>query len=264
METMTTTNGTPRGTAGGGIDGVLFDFSGTLLRIEPAESWLRASLAAFHAVPGTPPCPLADGEIVRLAAALERAGALPGGASPATVPDELKALWDLRDRDARHHRAVYTGLARQVPFPKAELYDPPGAGRSLYDTLYDRHMTPDAWLPYPDAAEVLAALHLRGIRTGVLSNIGWDLRPVLRAHGLDHHLSACVLSFEHALQKPDPRLFALACRELGVAPPHVLMVGDDRTADGGATAVGCAYFPVDHLPVHCRPDGLRPVLELIG
>ncbi|MGG2463660.1 HAD family hydrolase [Streptomyces sp. RGM 3693] len=263
MVTMTTTNGAPGGTAGGGIDGVLFDFSGTLLRIEPTESWLRASLAAFHAAPGTAPCPLTEAEIAQLAAALEQAGALPGGATPATIPDALTALWDVRDRDAHHHRALYTGLARQVPLPFPELYDSPGATRSLYDVLYERHRTPEAWLPYPDAAEVLTALHHRGIRTGVLSNIGWDLRPVLRAHGLDHHLTACVLSYEHALQKPDPRLFALACRELGVAPPRVLMVGDDRTADGGATAVGCAYFPVDHLPVHRRPGGLRPVLDLI-
>ncbi|WP_274917154.1 HAD family hydrolase [Streptomyces sp. WZ-12] len=259
---MTTLNGTSDGPAAGRIAGVLFDFSGTLLRIEPAGAWLRASLAAFHAAPGTAPCPLGDAEITALATALERAGALPGGPSPATLPDTLTALWEARDREARHHRALYTGLARQVPLPRPELYDPPG-GRSLYDVLYDRHMTPDAWLPYPDAAEVLTALHRRGIRTGVLSNIGWDLRPVLRAHGLDRHLTACVLSYEHALQKPDPRLFALACGALGRSPAQVLMVGDDRTADGGATAVGCGYFPVDHLPVDRRPDGLRPVLDLV-
>ncbi len=49
-----------------------------------------------------------------------------------------------------------------------------------------------------------------------------------------------------------------------MTPPRVLMVGDDRTADGGATAVGCAYFPVEPLPVHRRPGGLRPVLDLVG
>ncbi|KUL38203.1 hydrolase [Streptomyces sp. NRRL F-4489] len=235
-----------------------------MLRIESAESWLRASLAAFHAVPGTPPCPLTDAAIAGLAAALERAGALPGGAPPAVLPDRLAALWEARDRDGRHHRALYTGLARQVPLPHPELYDPPGAARSLHDILYDRHMAPEAWIPYPDAAEVLTALHRHGLRTGVLSNIGWDLRPVLRAHGLDHHLSACVLSYEHGMTKPDPRLFALACEELGAAPERVLMVGDDRRADGGATAIGCAYFPVEHLPAHRRPDGLRPVLGVVG
>ncbi|MGW3014239.1 HAD family hydrolase [Streptomyces sp. NPDC001219] len=229
------------------IKGVLFDFSGTLLRIEPAESWLRAALAAS----GTA---MAEAEIPHRAAALERAGALPGGASPVELPAALAGLWEIRDRDAGHHRAVYTGLARQVPLP----------GPELYDALYDRHKTAEAWQPYPDAAGVLAELHRRGIRVGVLSNIGWDLRPVLRAHGLERSLDACVLSYEHGIQKPDPRLFSLACRELGLEPSAVLMVGDDRTADGGATAVGCSFLPVDPLPVDRRPDGLRPVLDLVG
>ncbi|WP_328732914.1 HAD family hydrolase [Streptomyces caniferus] len=229
------------------IKGVLFDFSGTLLRIESAESWLRAALTAS----GTA---MDDAELVRSAAALERAGALPGGSSPVELPGDLGELWEIRDRDARHHRALYTGLARQVPLPDPELYD----------ALYERSRAAEAWQPYPDAAEVLAELHRRGTRIGVLSNIGWDLRPVLRAHGLDRYVDVCVLSYEHGLQKPDPRLFALGCRELGLDPAAVLMVGDDRTADGGATAVGCSFLPVDHLPVDRRPDGLRPVLERVG
>jgi putative hydrolase of the HAD superfamily len=47
-------------------------------------------------------------------------------------------------------------------------------------------------------------------------------------------------------------------------PSAVLMVGDDRRADGGATALGCSFLPVDHLPVDRRPEGLRPVLDLVG
>ncbi|MEU1020012.1 hydrolase, partial [Streptomyces sp. NPDC005898] len=60
------------------IKGVLFDFSGTLFRIEPAEDWLRATADALGV-------PLTDSEAARAAAALERAGALPGGALPVEV-----------------------------------------------------------------------------------------------------------------------------------------------------------------------------------
>jgi putative hydrolase of the HAD superfamily len=134
----------------------------------------------------------------------------------------------------------------------------------LHDALYDRHMLPAAWGPYPDATEVLGTLRERGVAVGVVSNIGWDLRPVFREHGLDPYVGAYVLSYEHGVQKPDARLFATACDALGIAPEDTLMVGDDRRADGGAAALGCAVHFVDHLPAARRPEGLRPVLDLVG
>ncbi|MFF5982289.1 HAD family hydrolase [Streptomyces olindensis] len=226
---------------------VLFDFSGTLFRVESTDSWLRGVLAAAG-------IRLDEAELTATARALEAAGALPGGVGPERIPDELADAWPVRDRSAALHRAAYTGLSRQVPLP-----DP-----ALHDALYDRHMTPDAWAPYPDAVEVLGALRERGIPVGVVSNIGWDLRPVFRAHGLDPYIDVYVLSYEHGIQKPDPRLFATACEALGADPRRTLMVGDDRRADGGAGALGCGVHFVDHLPVTDRPDGLRPVLDLVG
>ena len=226
---------------------VLFDFSGTLFRVESTDSWLRGALAGADVR-------LTEAELAAAALALEAVGALPGGGDPARVPEELADAWPVRDRSAELHRAAYTGLARQVPLP-----DP-----ALHDALYERHMTPDAWAPYPDAVEVLSALRERGIPVGVVSNIGWDLRPVFRAHGLDRYVDTYVLSFEHGIQKPDPRLFAAACEALGAEPGRTLMVGDDRRADGGATALGCKVHFVDHLPAADRPDGLRPVLDLVS
>ncbi|AYA19907.1 hydrolase [Streptomyces alfalfae] len=229
------------------IKGVLFDFSGTLFRVESTEDWLRAGLDGLGLA-------WSGAEVTRTAAALERAGALPGGASPAEVPGHLATAWAVRDHSAERHRAAYTGLAREVPLP-----DP-----RLYDALYARHMHPRAWRPYADAAEVLAGLRERGVGVAVVSNIGWDLRPVFRAHGLDRHIDAYVLSYEHGIQKPDPRLFAVACEALGADPREVLMVGDDRRADGGAADLGCAVRFVDHLPADERPDALRAVLGLVG
>lgn len=225
---------------------VLFDFSGTLFRVESCEAWLRAVLTEAR-------IQLPEAEVTRIARALEEAGALPGGAPPARVPDELTAVWETRDETPELHRAAYTGLSRRVPLP-----DP-----ALHEALYERHMTPAAWRPYPDAAEVLRTLRERGIPVGVVSNIGWDPRPVFRAHGLDPYVDTYVLSYEHGLRKPDPALFATACAALGADPAHTLMVGDDRRADGGAAALGCGVHFVDHLPLRERPDGLRPVLGLV-
>lgn len=104
---------------------------------------------------------------------------------------------------------------------------------------------------------MLGALREHGVRVGVVSNIGWDLRPVFRAHGLDAFVDAYVLSFEHGIQKPDARLFHTACTLLGQHPTDVVMVGDDRHADAGAAALGCEVRYVEHAPVHERPDALR-------
>ncbi|AKN73860.1 hydrolase [Streptomyces sp. PBH53] len=225
---------------------VLFDFSGTLFRVETTESWLRAVLAgAGHTLP--------EPELTRTARALEAAGALPGGAEPEEIPADLAQLWAVRDQSAELHRAAYTGLSRRVTLPDA----------GLYDALYDRHMTPAAWTPYPDSAQVLRTLRDRGVGVGVVSNIGWDLRPVFREHGLDAWVDTYVLSYEHGVQKPDPRLFSVACEALGADPRRVLMVGDNRAADGGAAALGCRVHFVDHLPTEHRPDALLPVLDLV-
>ncbi|MGX8909562.1 HAD family hydrolase [Streptomyces netropsis] len=229
------------------VKGVLFDFSGTLFRIESTASWLRSVLDRAR-------IPLDEAEFKRLTRALEACGALPGGAAPRAVPAHLTEVWAERDRTAEQHRAAYTAMAREVPLPHPELYD----------ALYARHMEPAAWRPYADAGAVLAGLRRRGVRTAVVSNIGWDPRPVFREHGLDAWVEAYVLSYEHGVQKPDPRLFRAACEALALAPEDVLMVGDDRRADAGAAAVGCAVHLVDHLPVEERPDALRAVLELAG
>jgi putative hydrolase of the HAD superfamily len=229
-----------------GMTAVLFDFSGTLFRVESCAAWLRAVLADARV-------PLSEAELTRTARALEEAGALPGGPAPLRVPEELAAVWELRDQTPELHRAAYTGLSRRVALPAPELHD----------ALYERHMTPAAWRPYPDAAEVLRTLRERGIAVGVVSNIGWDPRPVFREHGLAPYVDTYVLSYEHGIRKPDPRLFALACTALGADPARTLMVGDDRRADGGAAALGCGVHFVDHLPVAERPAGLRPVLGLV-
>ncbi|MYW79621.1 putative hydrolase of the HAD superfamily [Streptomyces sp. LaPpAH-199] len=222
------------------IRGVLFDFSGTLFRIEPVRSWLAAVLREEDV--DVPP-----EDFERYVTGLTESGALPGGPAPLRVPERLADAMARRDLSAALHHEAYTGLARTVALP----------GPGLYDALYARHMRPEAWQPYPDAKEVMEGLRRAGIAIGVVSNIGWDLRPVFRAHGLDPLVDAYVLSYEHGLQKPAAGLFRIACSLIGRDPADVVMVGDDRRADGGAAAIGCEVRFVDHLPVSERAAGLR-------
>ncbi|GAA3388231.1 HAD-IA family hydrolase [Streptomyces roseoviridis] len=225
----------------------MFDFSGTLLRIESVAHWLDAALAETG-------IRLAGDEFARTVERLAFHGAMPGGSHPRRMPGRLEPLWAERDLDAERHHAVYTALMRE-----AGVTEP-----ALCRALYERHKAPAAWHPYPDAARTLGELSRGGVRVAVVSNVGWDLRPVFRAHGLDEWVDVYALSCELGVQKPDPGIFRFACEGLGLRPAETLMVGDDRTVDGGAQALGARVHFVDPLPVDRRPHGLLPVFGLLG
>lgn len=229
------------------ITAVLFDFSQTLFRSESTGPWLDAGLARMG-------LELSAAERAALVERLVENGAMPGGPEPRRLSEGLKRLWDRRDLDAASHRAAYEGLTHASGIP-----DP-----ALARVLYDRHMEPEAWLPYPDAEATLQKLHGLGVPVAVVSNIGWDMRPVFVQFGLAELIQVFVLSYEHGVQKPDPALFQVALDALGRTGPETLMVGDNPHADGGATALGCAFHHVAPVPVGKRPDALAAVLGMLG
>jgi HAD superfamily hydrolase (TIGR01509 family) len=219
---------------------VIFDFSGTLFHTEATQDWLADALAdaGIQAPPD---------EIAYYAARLHDSGGQPGGYSgDVPMPDRLRPLWERRDLDPSAHRTVYTELMRLAALPW------PG----IEDVLYDYHWRPETWIPYPDTRQALENLRRQGIPVAVLSNIPRDIRPVFRYYGLDHLVTGYVLSYEEGLRKPDPEIFRRACALLGHAPADVLMIGDNAVDDGGATAIGCEFRAVAHLPVDQRPDAL--------
>ncbi|MGW9116596.1 HAD family hydrolase [Streptomyces sp. NPDC055663] len=228
------------------IKAVMLDFSGTLFRIESAAEWLSAVVAdAGLAVP--------EDERDACVGRLEEFGAQPGGVPPRRVPPHLEELWRERDLTAERHRAAFTAMTREAGLPAADLDE----------ALYERSQMSEAWQPYADAEATLRALRGRGIPIAVVSNIGWDMRPVFRDHGLDDLVDAYFLSFKCGVKKPDPRIFQMACDKLGVAPGDALMVGDEPIADSGAAALGCQVHLLDPLPVDRRPSALAEVLQLL-
>jgi 2-haloalkanoic acid dehalogenase type II len=75
----------------------------------------------------------------------------------------------------------------------------------------------------------------------------------LQLAGVAHHFVGVVSAREFGIGKPDPRIFAEACRRLGCAPQEVLHVGDDWTLDvAGARAAGL------HAAWLCRAAGTEP------
>jgi HAD superfamily hydrolase (TIGR01509 family) len=130
--------------------------------------------------------------------------------------------------------------------------------------LYEMFAKPTSWVPYPGVASALRQLREKGYRLGLVSNIAYDLRPVVRAHGLGAMFDAVVLSFEVGVQKPHPEIFRAAARQMGVDPRACLMVGDSPHADGGAESVGMATLivPGARMQVAGRISLLEQLVQL--
>jgi HAD superfamily hydrolase (TIGR01509 family) len=205
---------------------VLFDFHGTLAQVEDPVAWV---LAAARSI-GTP---LSRMRATGLADRLVTAGRA-GGPLPGRVPVRLARVWADRDLSPAAHRAAYTGLAATVD-------------EGLAEALYARVTRPEGWVLYADTACALRALRAGGVPAAVVSNIGFDLRPLFAAWDLAGLVDAFVLSCEVGRCKPDPAIFLRACDALGVEPAGALMVGD-TPADAGAVGAGCAALVLPSAP----------------
>lgn len=169
----------------------------------------------------------------------------------ARIPEELAKG---RDLSAEAHRDAWTQLYRPT-----EALAP---GRGLPEALYQREITAECWVPYPDALPTLLALRERGVPVGVVSDAGFDIRPILLRHRLLELVDVVVVSYEHGATKPAPALFLFACDRLGVPPGETLMVGDSWRTDGGAVDAGltCLLLPRARPGA---PRGLDHVLHLL-
>lgn len=218
------------------FDGVLFDAGDTLIR-------LRGS-----------------------GADLLREAATGLGASPR--PGDLAAVWQHvldhagtagelakgRDLSPDRHRAVWTAL-----------YTAAGCERlapGLSSALYARTVAAASWEAFPDTAATLAAVRSAGLRAGIVSDTGFDLRPALDRLGLTPYLDHVQMSFQHGVCKPAASVFRTACDRLGTDPGRTLMVGDNPLTDAGAVAAGLVVLLLPR-PARTGPRGLDAVLALL-
>jgi len=222
------------------VQAVLFDYSGTLFRLEEDESWFEGIKVDEREVDG------------HVQAELMRRLTAPVGRSVEMTPEAYHA-WVNRDLAPHLHREAYLHVLRES-----------GLADHHAEALYDRVIDTSSWTPYPDTAEVLKGLHLQGVKTAVVSNIAFDVRPAFEAIGAADYVDEFVLSFEIGAIKPDAAIFETALVRLGVGASHAVMVGDSDEADGGARALGCGFILVDPLPTLERRDGLKTALTDFG
>lgn len=96
--------------------------------------------------------------------------------------------------------------------------------------------------PMPGVEAMLADLRARGIRTGVISNLGWSgnaLKARLKKTLPEHAFEFIITSSEYALRKPNPLLFRVALEKARLAASEVWFIGDSLAADAaGARSAG--------------------------
>jgi 2-haloacid dehalogenase len=104
------------------------------------------------------------------------------------------------------------------------------------DKLIAAYRTMD---PYPEVAEVLAALKARGARVAILSNGDPDmLADAVRAAKLDNLLDAVLSVAAAGVFKPAPAVYTLATERFGCKPQDISFQSSNRWDIAGAKAFG--------------------------
>jgi putative hydrolase of the HAD superfamily len=144
-------------------------------------------------------------------------------------PEEFDRRWFGELAEARESGPMADVLARLGASPEV-------AGEI---TSLRRAVTRQGLVPRAGTAETIAELRARGFRIGLITICTDDvpaLWPETPFRGL---FDAEVFSCSVGLRKPDPRIYLLACEQLGVEPGQAVFVGDGANDElAGAERVG--------------------------
>jgi putative hydrolase of the HAD superfamily len=115
--------------------------------------------------------------------------------------------------------------------------------------------------PRPRMLGAIRRLKTAGLRVGALTNNwkrGGAASPV-RAH-FDVFVESCVVG----MRKPDPRIYELACRELGTTPAATVFLDDIGSNLKSARALGLTTIKVDDPEAALRELGRVIGLDLLS
>jgi HAD superfamily hydrolase (TIGR01509 family) len=132
----------------------------------------------------------------------------------------------------------------------------------VVERLGASHLERHVWCgPEPSAARVLRELKRQGLILAVISNTE-DGRLVesLDAAGLTDCFDLLIDSHLVGCRKPDPAIFSLALKRLGVEAHEAAFVGDSYVHDAlAAQAVGLKGILIDPLDLH--PESVCPRIK---
>ena len=188
---------------------------------------------------------------------------------PGRCPDDLPARWAALEE---HHvsRAERGEISWQQQRRERlrELFLLLELEQAADDEELDAHFArflshyETSWTPYADVADAFAAWRQAGLRIAVLTNgVGEQQWRKLRALGVDADVEFVVALDDLGVGKPDPRVYAEACRRFGLPPAEVVYVGDDVVRDAvGATACGLTGVWLDRFDSEV-PSGVDVVVR---
>lgn len=152
-------------------------------------------------------------------------------------------------REVRRWRAIVGETLDDVTDPEA-----------CFEALFTHFAGADAWRCDPEAGMTLQGLAAAGYRVGVASNFDERLRGILSALPALRAAREVAISSALGWRKPAPQFFTALCRQTGLPPGQVLLVGDDLVNDyEGARAAG-----LNALLIGPGGEGTVPSRDRIG
>jgi putative hydrolase of the HAD superfamily len=128
----------------------------------------------------------------------------------------------------------------------------------FYQEYYDLFMEHVCF--FPDAEKCLAVIEQRGI---ISNGNSVSQRDKVNRLGLADNCDPILISGDIDAPKPDPRIFAEACRLSGREPRECLYVGDRPETDAlGAQQAGWTGVWINRHKKPNRPEGIQEITSL--
>jgi HAD superfamily hydrolase (TIGR01549 family) len=160
------------------------------------------------------------------------------------IVEETHELWLSGELSVEGLRAER--IRRLVAESGSAVLDPAEA-KKLANAYREAYLA--ARRPVIGAAELLAEVRGRGARVvAVTNNLVTEQEDKLQHLGMRHLFHELVISEAAGVRKPDPAIFELALRSVGVSPNEAIMLGDSWANDVmGAIGAGIAAAWLDRV-----------------